>query len=144
MPSSTDLQKLDVALQVVCHGIPDKRPLQNGDIINVDVTAFYRGFHGDLNETYVVGEVDAASKKLLKITYEVRGKTCHVQGGTCMLPALLSLVSHQHSLAALQPFSMFEPQRSSKLLTKSLCTSSVGRSGLLAGSACTHLAQEDW
>ena len=78
-------------MQVVCHGIPDKRPLQNGDIINVDVTAFYKGYHGDLNETYVVGEVDAASKKLLKITYEVRGKTYHVQDGTCMPSAALSL-----------------------------------------------------
>ena len=58
--------------EIICHGIPDKRPLQNGDIVNVDVSAYYGGFHGDLNETFVVGEVDEASKKLIKETHEVR------------------------------------------------------------------------
>ncbi len=56
---------------MICHGIPDKRPLEEGDIINVDVTAYYQGYHGDLNETFVVGEVDEESKKLIKVTYEV-------------------------------------------------------------------------
>lgn len=60
--------------EVICHGIPDQRPLENGDIVNVDVSAWYKGYHGDLNETYVVGEVDDASKKLIKVTLEVRGK----------------------------------------------------------------------
>ena len=57
-------------MQVICHGIPDRRPLENGDIINVDVTAYFQGYHGDLNETFVVGEVDEESKKLIKVTYE--------------------------------------------------------------------------
>lgn len=57
--------------EIICHGIPDRRPLQNGDIVNVDVTACYGGYHGDLNETYVVGEVDDASKKLLQVAYQV-------------------------------------------------------------------------
>lgn len=43
--------------QVICHGIPDQRELQGGDIVNVDVTAFIGGYHGDLNETFCVGEV---------------------------------------------------------------------------------------
>ena len=41
--------------EAVCHGIPDQRPLQDGDIVNVDVTLYHGGFHGDLNETYYVG-----------------------------------------------------------------------------------------
>ena len=60
-----------LVLQVVCHGIPDQRPLQDGDIVNVDVTAYYKGFHGDLNETFVVGTVDEGSKKLIRTTSEV-------------------------------------------------------------------------
>lgn len=40
--------------EVICHGIPDARELQNGDIVNVDITAFLGGFHGDLNETFTV------------------------------------------------------------------------------------------
>ena len=58
------------AVQVICHGIPDQRPLQNGDIVNVDVSAYYKGFHGDLNETFVVGEVDDDSKRLIRTTLE--------------------------------------------------------------------------
>lgn len=58
--------------EIICHGIPDKRILQSGDIVNVDVTAYFGGYHGDLNETYVVGEVDAASKKLVQVAYQVR------------------------------------------------------------------------
>ena len=61
-------------VQVICHGIPDKRPLEDGDIVNVDVSAYYRGYHGDLNETFVVGQVDAASKRLIKAAHDV---SCH-------------------------------------------------------------------
>ncbi|GAA6051548.1 hypothetical protein JCM3770_000410 [Rhodotorula araucariae] len=41
--------------EVICHGIPDARPLEEGDIINLDVTLFHGGFHGDINATYPVG-----------------------------------------------------------------------------------------
>ena len=61
----------DPRFQVVCHGIPDQRPLQDGDIVNVDVTAYYKGFHGDLNETFTVGTVDDDSKRLIRTTLEV-------------------------------------------------------------------------
>jgi methionine aminopeptidase len=53
--------------EVVCHGIPDMRELQRGDIVNVDVSCLLNGFHGDLNETFVVGDVDDKSKKLVKV-----------------------------------------------------------------------------
>ncbi|KAI0928785.1 hypothetical protein AcV5_006240 [Taiwanofungus camphoratus] len=54
--------------EVICHGIPDKRKLQEGDIVNIDVTLYKDGFHGDLNETYPVGKVDNDSKKLMRVT----------------------------------------------------------------------------
>jgi methionyl aminopeptidase len=44
--------------EVICHGIPDQRPLQDGDILNIDVTLYHGGFHGDLNETYYIGKAD--------------------------------------------------------------------------------------
>ncbi|OWF55934.1 methionine aminopeptidase 1-like [Mizuhopecten yessoensis] len=56
--------------EVICHGIPDMRPLEDGDIVNIDITTFHRGFHGDLNETFFVGNVDESSKSLVKTTYE--------------------------------------------------------------------------
>ncbi|KAL5529462.1 hypothetical protein ACEPAG_5447 [Sanghuangporus baumii] len=56
--------------EVICHGIPDRRPLLNGDIVNIDVSLYYDGFHGDLNATYAVGDIDEESKKLLRTTRE--------------------------------------------------------------------------
>lgn len=55
--------------EVICHGIPDLRPLENGDIVNVDVSVFKRGVNSDLNETYLVGECDEKSKHLVKNAY---------------------------------------------------------------------------
>jgi len=56
--------------EVICHGIPDLRPLQNGDICNVDVTVYHGGFHGDLNETFLIGEISPEAKKLVTTTWE--------------------------------------------------------------------------
>ena len=55
--------------EVICHGIPDMRPLKDGDIVNCDVTVYHRGYHGDLNETYFVGNVGKKAKHLVKATY---------------------------------------------------------------------------
>lgn len=60
--------------EVICHGIPDARKLEDGDIVNIDVTVYYKGVHGDLNETYFVGNVDEASKQLVRCTYECLDK----------------------------------------------------------------------
>ena len=55
--------------EVVCHGIPDSRKLEEGDIVNIDVTVFHDGVHGDTNCTFLVGEVDPASRYLVEATY---------------------------------------------------------------------------
>lgn len=64
--------------EVICHGIPDTRPLKDGDICNVDITVYHRGFHGDLNETFLVGEVDNKYKNLVKVTHECLMKAIHI------------------------------------------------------------------
>ncbi|HVA73002.1 MAG TPA: type I methionyl aminopeptidase [Acidimicrobiales bacterium] len=58
--------------EVICHGIPDDRPLFDGDIVNIDVTAYIDGVHGDCNATFYVGEVDAESRRLVEATRECR------------------------------------------------------------------------
>jgi len=56
---------------VICHGIPSPKDiLKEGDIVNVDVTTYLNGFHGDTNATYFVGEVDSATRKLVDVTRE--------------------------------------------------------------------------
>lgn len=68
--------------EVICHGIPDDRKLEEGDIINVDVTVYLDGYHGDCSEMFVAGETDEAAKKLLQITYDCWIKACqYVQPG---------------------------------------------------------------
>jgi len=56
--------------EVICHGIPDKRELVEGDIVNLDITCFYQGYHGDLNETLFVGKVDDEAKLLVQTAYD--------------------------------------------------------------------------
>jgi methionyl aminopeptidase len=55
---------------VICHGIPDSRPLAPGDIVNVDVTAYVDGMHGDTSATFAVGEVDEPTRALITSTRE--------------------------------------------------------------------------
>lgn len=85
--------------EVICHGIPDMRPLADGDICNglwhyinysifftvnyfefnsiftVDVTVCHRGYHGDLNETFLIGNVSKTAEKLVNVTWECLEKS---------------------------------------------------------------------
>jgi methionyl aminopeptidase len=56
--------------EVVAHGIPDSRPLEDGDIVNCDVTIYLEGVHGDCSATYLVGDVDEGSRHLVQVTEE--------------------------------------------------------------------------
>ena len=58
----------------VCHGIPNEKPLKNGDIVNLDVTVIKDGWHGDSSRMFVVGEGSIAAKRLCQITYEAMWK----------------------------------------------------------------------
>eukprot|EP01029_Cantina_marsupialis_P027013 TRINITY_DN7411_c0_g1_i1.p1 TRINITY_DN7411_c0_g1~~TRINITY_DN7411_c0_g1_i1.p1 ORF type:complete len:373 (+),score=107.41 TRINITY_DN7411_c0_g1_i1:262-1380(+) len=55
--------------EVICHGIPDSRPLENGDILNLDITIYHKGVHADMNETFLIGDVDEDSKNLVETAY---------------------------------------------------------------------------
>jgi methionyl aminopeptidase len=53
--------------EVVCHGIPSPRPLRDGDIVNVDITHIYRGFHGDTSATFYVGKPSEQAKLVTEV-----------------------------------------------------------------------------
>jgi len=55
---------------VVCHGIPNDKPLREGDIVNIDVTVIVDGWHGDTSRMYPVGEVKRKALRLVEITYD--------------------------------------------------------------------------
>ena len=55
---------------VVCHGIPSEKTLKSGDIVNVDVTPIFDGWHGDTSRMYLIGDVPLKARKLVDVTYE--------------------------------------------------------------------------
>ena len=63
---------------VVCHGIPSDKILNEGDIVNVDVTALKDGWHGDTSRTFQIGEVSVKAKKLVSTTYEAMMKAINI------------------------------------------------------------------
>ncbi len=60
--------------EVICHGIPDSRALEEGDIVNLDVTVFLNGVHGDTNATFPVGSISQTDADLIRITEECMWK----------------------------------------------------------------------
>ena len=56
--------------EVICHGIPDDRAVREGDIVNIDITAYIHGVHGDTDATFPVGEIDQESALLIERTHE--------------------------------------------------------------------------
>jgi len=70
--------------EVICHGIPDYREIEDGDIVNIDVTTYSRGgYHGDLNETFFVGNVDDDGHRVVKTAFDcLQGALALVRPGT--------------------------------------------------------------
>lgn len=68
--------------EVICHGIPDMRPLVDGDIVNLDISVYHNGYHADLNETFFVGDVDQEGRKVRSV--------CSHHGRSCSLTTIFS------------------------------------------------------
>lgn len=69
---------------VVCHGMPNDKPLREGDIVNIDATLILDGWHGDTSRMYPVGEVGRKAQRLMDVTYEslMRGIAATKPGAT--------------------------------------------------------------
>jgi methionyl aminopeptidase len=68
--------------EVICHGIPDDRKLEDGDLINIDITTYLNGYHGDCSEMFVAGEASPEAKALVQATYDCWILACqYVQPG---------------------------------------------------------------
>ncbi|CAG2186689.1 methionine aminopeptidase 1D, mitochondrial-like [Mytilus edulis] len=92
---------------VACHGIPDLRPLGDGDIINVDITVFCDGFHGDLSETYLIGNVDEKGRKLVHATELARDaaiSVCKPGVEYCQIGKTISSVAEAHGFSVVPAF----------------------------------------
>ena len=85
---------------VVCHGIPNEKPLKTGDIVNIDVTFILDGWHGDSSRMFPVGEIPRRADRLISVTYEamMRGIDAVRPGATTgdIGAAIQSYVEPQH------------------------------------------------
>lgn len=88
---------------VVVHGIPDSRQLEEGDIINVDISVFVNGFHGDLSETFFIGDVDENAQRLVKVTKECLDQAISICGPGQELKKIGEIIS---SIAHAQGFTV--------------------------------------
>ena len=68
--TTNEIDKLVYDYHVNCHGIPDDKPLKEGDIINIDLTIKKDGFHGDSSRMFTVGKVSPIAQRLIDITHE--------------------------------------------------------------------------
>ena len=89
--------------EIICHGIPSpKDVLREGDIINVDVTTYYKKFHGDIlytNRTFLVGKVTPEIQKLVDITYQrMMAEIATVRPGSHLgdIGAAIEKIAHDH------------------------------------------------
>ena len=94
--------------EVICHGIPDPRVgLQDGDIVNVDVTTYYKKFHGDTNRTFLLGNVAPEIQQLVEVT-----RQCMMAGIATVRPgshlgdigAVIEEMAHDHGFTVVQEY----------------------------------------
>lgn len=99
---------------VVCHGIPNDKPLRDGDIVNIDVTYVLDGWHGDSSRMYPVGQPKRAAERLMDVTHE-----CLMRGIAAVRPgARMGAIG-----AAIQSFA--EAERCS--VVRDFCGHGIGR-----------------
>uniref|UniRef100_A0A8C9DWK7 Peptidase M24 domain-containing protein n=1 Tax=Phocoena sinus TaxID=42100 RepID=A0A8C9DWK7_PHOSS len=108
--------------KVICHGIPDRWPLQEGDIVDVDITLYHNVYHGDLNEMFFVGDVDEQAWKLVQTTCEELGNTIQKHAQANEFSVVQSYCGHGihklfHTLSAQFEHNLLVTHTSCEILT---------------------------
>lgn len=92
---------------IACHGIPDCRKLVNGDIISIDISVYYNGFHGDCAATFSVGEIDEKGQKLIEISSACLSAAisiCHPNQSFCQIGKTISAFARHHGFSVIPAF----------------------------------------
>ncbi|MCT4641411.1 MAG: type I methionyl aminopeptidase [Bacteriovoracaceae bacterium] len=93
---------------VICHGIPNKKDiLKDGDLLNIDVTTYYKNFHGDTNRTFYIGEVSEELKKLTQVTYKcmMEGiKICRPGARLGDVGAIIQEIAQDHGYSVVREY----------------------------------------
>lgn len=92
---------------IACHGIPDRRKLLDGDVISIDISVFYNGYHGDCAATYPVGDVDEKGQNLIMIASQclyAAIKVCHPNQSFCQIGKTISAFASNHGYTVVPSF----------------------------------------
>jgi methionyl aminopeptidase len=92
---------------VICHGIPDNKPLKKGDCLNIDVTVIKDGFHGDTSKMFFVGEPTIQAERLAKVTQECLYKAIELVKPGCRLGDIGEVIqkhAEAHSYSVVRDF----------------------------------------
>jgi len=93
--------------EIVCHGIPDSRSLEEGDIVNLDISVYYKGMNSDLNETFAVGKVDDESLYLMEHTYKALEKAIAICKPDVMYKEIGNVIekyAKEHGLSVIRSY----------------------------------------
>ena len=94
--------------EVICHGIPNKKEkLRDGDILNIDVTTKLKGFHGDTNRTYLIGNVRPEIKRMVEVTYQCMMAgiaVCRPGARTGDIGAVIEEMARDHGYSVVQEY----------------------------------------
>jgi methionyl aminopeptidase len=93
--------------EVIAHGIPDMRPLEDGDIVNFDITCWKDGFYGDCSLMVEVGEVDSEAKRLIKTTQEAMDagiQACRAGAKLSVVPDAVELIARREGYSVVDYF----------------------------------------
>ena len=93
--------------EVICHGIPDSRVIEDGDIVNLDVTIYFDGVHGDTNATFFAGDVSDTDRTLVRVTEECMWKGIEaVKPGVMINEVGRAIETHakQHRMGVVRAF----------------------------------------
>ncbi len=93
--------------EVVCHGIPNDIALAAGDIINVDITTIVDGWYGDQSETFMIGEVSAASRQLVQMTFDslfVGIRACKPGGPVTLIGRAIQTIAHDAGYSVVREY----------------------------------------
>jgi methionyl aminopeptidase len=94
--------------EVICHGIPsEKEFIKDGDIINLDVTTIWKGFHGDTNKTFLIGQVKPEVQKLVEVTQQclMAGiSVCRPGARVGDIGAVIEEMAHDHGFSVVHEY----------------------------------------
>jgi len=96
---------------VACHGIPDQRPLQEGDLVKIDVSIFVDGFHGDCCGTFAVGQIDSTAQKLMDVTKFALDAAIQASRAGGLVADIGHVIGYDRELCLLSRFLLSEMDR---------------------------------